>query len=479
MKKTHVSISISLIILTLFCIVNIQIQAEEPLWNNWRVLAVDASVAEQTVLSELRNKGVREIISQSTVKKQMYANDTVQGIYNTQFSDLLNKSGQSYSNAVSKYFSDKDKTHNLFYIKNNAQQLQLAQSAVENLDATWGMDEKKETSIIPSIIAFIFFLLICLYSKRRILFIALASPYVLLLFKVQLVEICASSVIAMFIIFLLQEHSNKNGFFSYCKKNVFFLFLVLSAVLISLFAGFLSLVLFICASICSFSIFYVYTFIIKIFTLKRAFVPLTMRPIRKSDFVKARLFRLSILLVAILLSVQFFYIFSKQFSPASGIDGLSVPAPIKNTITSSFDLKDYSIAKEYKDNSIPTLIDYIKFAWNSASFPYTNMFKDKHLPVADEEVFFPRYVYSDGKITKTNELVLTFNADFLDSLLNKIRKAEPSIETVLYDQGGYFAVNYTDELKKSVSANSSLLFFVIGILSVFILVLFKANKWLR
>ena len=408
------------------------------IWKNYQVLYVENSVSEQTVLNYLEDAGCRNVISLSGQKMPVTSRFSP-----VQFGEEYNH----YLEGRKLYFRDKSGDFRLYYIPDNFQSQTV--KAVQNIGkitgARCGIDGKSTYPWLVPSCAVLFFIFLLFVSKYKALFFSLGFLPVLFSVSKPFYPVAAGVCLFLLGIFFVQFYYKRKYFLKTVFSNFSILFLTVSSVIVISVTGIINLFIFLlviagCLSFC-----FLNNLVYEANDKKYSFnyspiIPATFLPKCSKSFSN-----LSFVCTGFVSLILVLFFTRATFAPGSLVSGLSLPSPVSVSNVEALPV-------QYE---LPSLFDYIVWSWNTATFPYKNLNKDKvyTIPQKGQKISQIRYKSTENGIVQYSETVAVFDNSFIEAAEKTIDSMDfCAVEKLLKKQGMNFKVEY---LEKSRGAGAS------------------------
>lgn len=395
------------------------------IWDGYRVLYVDSSVADEDVLACLADSGCKNVICRSAQKIPL-----------TSFF-YADVDGQwDYLSDRNAYFRDADKKYNLYYVADKFEgELERAVKTLsKDTHVRIGLDSKQKYPLVIPLLVLAVYVFFALISFKRRFFLLPALFPLLLAFAVPFYPVACGTSILLFALFLSNRVWGRKDSVRTLAKNFYVVFLLGAALLLCVSESikcFLLSLLVLAAMVSSFLLFKEmraikdkhssFTFSL-IFTARQ--IPLLY--VRTAKY----LLYLCIPLFALLLH----FIYTAKFSASVSASGISMPMPLHSSEAVS------------DSERLPNMDDYFKWAWKVMSFPYVSLNSSAQtVEVQDgDKIVVPRYTESNGKIQEKDETVMTYNNEFRRSMEKSVAALSyPAVEKFLDAQERDVLVSYS------------------------------------
>lgn len=424
--KAKYVIPCAFILLVLLCLAAFRSIAVSRIWGSYRVLYVDRSVSEESVLATLEEAGCRNVISLSAQRTPLQAPMTA----------LPPDSSAPYLVQRLQYFTDKDSRYRLFYIPDNFEQqtIKALRTIVSGSHVHAGLDDESRYPWAVPVICLLVYGCLTMLSLHRAYFAFPALFPLLLSLSMPFYPVGAAVCLYMASLFLANRlWGRRNDIRVLCRS--FYIDSLLGAAFVllllqSLRCALLSLLV-LGASAAA-------IYILKQYQSdcdkKRAFTYQLIFSAAQLPVMYARTARFVMFLCAPLLALLLVFLFSARFMPRSSAKGILLPMPVESgNIVEGQEL-------------LPSLDDYFAWAWDTLTFPYRSLHDARpQQPVQPgDRVVVPDFVQTNSGIEERQDIVLEYNRDFTDKLEKDIRALDyPALEKLLERQGKHCRAAYT------------------------------------
>lgn len=449
--KFKFSLLLSLIVFFIFsvcCFVFRSIPVSK-IWNNYSVLYTENSVPEATVLFYLEQAGCKNIISLSGQKTpQVNRVIPYENIDSSYLTDRL------------AYFRDESSRYQLFYIPEQYQEQArtAALNLVKGTGVEAGLDGHEQYPWLVPLVCLVLYLIFILASKKKSVFVVSGIFPLLIALSQPFYVVAAAVCLALIAIFLINGLWIRRKFFTAIFRSPYIDILIVASLVIpfasSLTAGILGV-----GALFTVSVAFVFMKAIHEYREYRSsfsFVPIFSAwqiPVmykKTAGYVLGAVVPIGALLVLFLISTL--------VTKTSSMAGLSVPSPVLSGQVSN-------------GKKLPDENSYFAWIWNITSFPYRSL-NDKAVakePLDGDKLTVSHFVQTDRGITKSEEILYTYNAKYRNSLKDEIKKMDyDAIEKLMISQedGATIAYNTGIESKSDSQHNAMnmfLLFIAVGV----------------
>ena len=427
-KKVLFFSALTLTITSLLCLFLFRFTPNTKIWENYTVLYVEKNLSVETIIDLLESNDIYNVISQN------HENYPVPSQFApVQFHKFSTEI--TYENLQNVYFSDKNDDFNLFYIPNEFSA--NISKCFENIDAIWGIDSNGTTTYIPFTITTIFYLLLIIFAKNKLVFLGTQLPFVLLSLVVPLYHIAVLVCALLFSYFLIERFRNRIGYTKKLIKNYNFYAFICITLIIMILLGIKAVIIFLFSSTASFSIDSLFRLISEEHNKRQIFLPI---PIHSARTLHIKTKKLQLIIIFTFCSV-FLLTTLAYFSPNSGSTNnknIEIPTP-KNT-TNDFSEQSYidTISSEVV-NRLPDLTDYISTAWYYETYPYSRISNEvKEVVYPGDTVSTTEYIKLDNTLTEKTKIMAEFNNDYITNIIKTIESLKNSgAEKLLASQKGF------------------------------------------
>lgn len=448
------------------------------LWKGYIVLYTSKSIPENDVLSILEKNGISNVITLSAQKVPFVSKESpVQPEYT-----------KKYLEQRKAYFSDKNDTlrlyyipeKNIFFIKNAINELsELKNQGIVGLDLN-----TRYPWIIPLVSLLVLILLTIASRSKGFVFLGCCFP-LLFSFCHPLFTNGTAAILFMYAIYLISNLWPRQRMKKVLLKSFFtWLFLILPLVLLFI-VSIKEALIFLLVYLATFSL-----LLINNYFRKRRLSRLRFKPI---PIITANMIPLKTLKNARLLLVPafgagifcIFYIFSSFFYVDNSENDLFFPAPTRYTEAGDFNMSSYEATRKAKliaqeVESLPDLVDYVSWVWNTGNFAFQNLSSSKENNLVEQgaSVFMPTYkTDSNGKIVKKDSLITIFDENFLAECINSIQEDNEQIESLLRTQNRFVRVSYLHRSNYGGNSSNQGLDIITLLLGMIIPMLFAFYIW--
>lgn len=391
------------------------------IWDDYKVMYVDKSVAEADVLETLYTAGCKDVVSLSLQKSPVV----------TPFMEFQQNSS-SYLQDRLGYFSDKSSSYNLFYIPDQYEREAgvALRSIIKDTHSSAGLDSESTIPFVVPLVSVAVYIILGLASTKKRYFFVPAFFLVVLSFSMPFYTVAAGVCLFLFAVYLANKLWGRKSDASAILKNATIDVLLVSSVVIlcthSLLCGVLALAA-LCACLASIILLkesaaqnanqssFKYTLIFNAYQVS---------VINKKN-MNSLLF-MTVPMIILLLS----FLFSAKFMPRNSVSGIELPSPV---------------SKEDGEFFLPTINDYFKWAWNTLTYPYrsVNYLYSENVAEGDS-VVISHFLQKDSLVQEKETALYTYNNDFRKQLVKDIENLDyPAIEKLMERQGRDVSVAYS------------------------------------
>ncbi|MGP1586891.1 MAG: hypothetical protein ACTTHG_00960 [Treponemataceae bacterium] len=430
-------LSIFLALLSIVFLFVFKVNTNSSPWKKWRTLAVPLQYDEKQVLNELEKIGIKNVIS----LKSQRTNTA------TQMVPVLPKEFQLYDTNLDNYFYDKTKQYNIYYIQKPFLKSKLKKLSFMKESK---LDLNSEIFNFPIYIVLLCYILMIVFIKERIKYAISAIPLPVLVFSNPSFASLICALFSFCSIFFIEKTDMRKHQFAAVIKNHFIILGFICSTICSLASGFGFFLLYLTSLIGCVSLFSVFTIIQK--QLKKSCQYFNYVKINTANFLpalkKTSVTVFYLLALLILLTGLLFFLLPVNFSNKFENE-FSIPAPVKKF--GKYNLSSYKKLESKKIHSdLPDLADYINQTWNSQIFPYITLNQNKVFFTKiknNTSISYTDYVEVLNENTNRTSIVpvevevLKFNNKYVKNNIKNISKTF-TIEKILFDQNGFYEVNY-------------------------------------
>lgn len=420
--RAKYAMPIACILITLLCLILFRSIAVSRIWSSYRVLYVDRSVDEATVLSCLEAAGCRNTITLSAQRTPLQAPMTA----------LPPDSSAPYLVQRLQYFTDKDNRYRLFYIPDGYEQ-QIAKalrSIVSQTHAHAGLDDESRYPWAVPVICLLVFLCFSVFSMHRRFFVFPALFPLLLTLSMPFYVTGAAVCLYMTALFLANRLWGRRNDVRVLCRSVYIDFLLGAAMVLLLIQSVRCALLSLLVLASSAAALY----ILKQYQADRdkkcAFTYQLIFTAEQLPVMYAGTVRSVLLLCVPLLVLLLSFLFSARFFPRSPAGSIQLPMPVEPGTEGEL---------------LPSLEDYFAWAWDTLAFPYRSL-HDAQLrpPVKDgDKITVTEYVQAASGIKERQRVIYEYDKDFKDKLEKDIRALDyPALEKLLERQGRHCRAAY-------------------------------------
>ncbi|MDR1748223.1 MAG: hypothetical protein LBR47_04110 [Spirochaetaceae bacterium] len=411
----------------------------QPLWNEFRVLAVPSDVSEAAVLSLLENAGIGPVISPSG--RSPFASPPEAPVQPD--SDV-------YYNESFRYFSDRDGGYTLFFLPDAKGLEKHIASAFAGSGIGAVLDGGFVWNPLPAFFLAVLGGIFFFFSKQKWFFLPTALPFLFFALCSPLFSVCAGSCFVLAFLFRIEKFWKRSASPADLFKEPLLFFLLLLSLAFFIAGGKTTALLSLCCFIASGAVvFLLYTGGCtrernRRLRERQIFIPVPIMPTSALIATRSTFLRTMVPLWICLLLTAFFFIFSRGFTPAAAADGLSIPAPTGYTENAVFDTQELEYLETVRPaQGLPDLADFIRFQWNIQTFPYRSVHSEGRNSPEENTAGIIRYEADEnGKIRARMEQVKLFNNQFITDIIEREKNGKLTLESMLISQGRFTAVGY-------------------------------------
>ena len=453
--KTKSTVIISLVIVIL-CVFSMILLRETPVlspWKNWKVLSVEISIPEKTVLSELSKISVDTVVSESSQRLKI----------NSEFSPVLPSEFNFYQDNLYRYFYDKYNNYRLYYLPKTVKNRTL-----KALPFDYNIDLQASFPYFSFILTVISFIVLIFLIKNKLLFSISLLP--MLLFTVVFPDF-HSLVISLFsfiIVYFADKYINRKNILSALINNRFVILSFAICIISSILGGFKGIFLFFLTLISCIGLNLIISWGFSYLDDKKNRLKFTKIVSASGyNFYNKKLIYLFYGLSGFILIGALSYIFIPSISNKTNKDTpLLIPTPLEYTNTRGFSIGSYSNLQTKKSpTELPDLGDYVSQIWNATVFPFIPFAKGKGYisnVTPETSVNTIEYFEENGIIKTKSVEVAVFSKDFINAALDNIKSSDRLvIENVLLDQESFCASDFGN-VKRTTTL--TLILFIIALI---------------
>ena len=447
MKKILKIISPLVILISVVLIILFRTIPSGKLWEKYIVLYVPVECEDSVVLNAINESGIKDavVLSQQFLPLNISENSLEYAMFKTTSDSDDNK----YIRDRKSYFFDKYNKYRLYYIPREYEHnVGKCISILKKSNITCGLDSNGKYPVFFPIVVTLFAVVICFFSKNRLLFGLSAIIPVLYVFCNPFFPVALSICLLLICSFFISNIWKRKGAFSYLNGFLFIPVCLISGLLCGFASSLASGFLFISASTGMASVFVLYYTIENYIRNKKSFIPVYIRSAKSVSICSTD--SKTVLAIGAFFVMLLLGIFTFTSSDVFESKTPSVLLPSGSAAPSS---------------DLPQLEDYYRWTWNVTTFPYKSLNStDK---TDDDKIVFPKYDLENGKISYTEETI-SYDSDFQKKVFDNISKLEfNSIEEVIHSEGSSFRGGYN-----STSSYHLDLFGIIMIIMCYFILLF-------
>ena len=410
--------SLFALLICLVCVVCLFLFRQVPkgqLWKGYSVLYVPVETSDQVVVNVLNELEIKNYICLSNQFLPLKVD-----LHSPEYSMLklnIQKDDFSYIYDRNGYFFDKNGDYRIYYIP--FEYSQNFSTLVKNL-SEWNIpaniDSKTQYPVFLPVLFTILCVILCCFSKNKILFGSSVIFPILFVFANPFYQIVLARCLLLIILFIISNIWNRKGSINRLL-SCFYLYPILGIYLISSVGTSVGVVFL--SVLEMFSILSVYVIFYDIVSWKNreSFTFVKIKPARLvSIFADKQFLIFSSILVSMLCIFGCLFFISSNSSKISKSE---------NEV-----LLPCLVSESENQSNLPMLEDYYKWVWNVQTFPYRSLNENQQETVVE----FSRFVQSENGIVQKNE-VMFFDDEYKQNLETQIDSiGENSIEFMLRTQ---------------------------------------------
>ncbi len=404
---------------------------ESQLWKGYKILYVKSEkLSESNIYSILQKNKCTDVVSRVNQKIPI----------SSKMAPIQVQEKNSYLFTRDNFFTDKSKEFFVFYVPDkNTQNLADAVLEIKGYpQTTVSTDSGSVFPWICPVITFIFAGILLYLTKKKLNFLLVCIPLVLLSLCRPWYTVCAAICPVLFADFLLIKIYKRKGLFNDLTNGIFILPLVVLPLMVLFFSSALSAFLFALSFCGGWALLTVYEEIYSLIFLNSSDTKFNFVYIKNSSAVKTVNKKSIILLLALFACTLILFVFSSIFRGISADSTSSVRPALPGPLTQK---------SKSSENLLPDLTDFMNWSWQTVSFPFRklNSNNDEKKDRFGETVSIPDYAESaDGFIYKKQTKVLSYDSSFVRSIYDKLEENDyPSLEKLMLSQGKNTTYGYT------------------------------------
>lgn len=447
MKIQYKLIYILCSLLSLLVIFTFRSVPSGQIWKKYNILYVARNADQNAVASVFSDLGIDDYVSLSNQYLPVNLSK-----HSPEISMMKIEGNDSYIEKRDAFFFDKSQNYMLYYVPvNYKSRLEDAYNHLANKKIKCGLDTNSSYPFLIPFFVIIFAALLFMFAKNKWVYAIGSAFSIVFVLCNPFYSVATALILIHLFLFLLSRLWNREGLFSFFKKQKIFAILFATILLNIIFSTKITALLFIFYAAGLFSALILYKDIEEYLCRKRPFQSIFILPAKRIELFTEKTFfllPLSILIVLIFLVTS---LISSKSNPASKFSKILLPG--KASVQSQ---------------ELPQLEDYYRWNWEIKTAPYRSINSENMAENKDySKVEFPYYEEENGKIvlkTKT----LSFDESFKESAYSDIEELGfNSLENVMKSEGISSKFSY-------VSLNSYSINFIsiIMILICFFILLF-------
>lgn len=410
--------SLLALLICLVCVVCLFLFRQIPkgqLWKGYSVLYVPVETSDQTVVNVLDELEIKNFICLSNqflpLKIELNSPEYSMlklNIQNDDFSYIYDRNG---------YFFDKNGDYRIYYIPSEySENFSVLIKKLSEWNIPANVDSKTQYPVFLPIVFAILCVILCYFSKNKILFGSSVIFPILFVFFNPFYQVIFARCLLLIILFIVSNIWNRKGSVK-TILSCFYLYLILVIYLISSVGTSLSVCLLSILEVISISSVFIIYYDFIFWKNKKSITFVKIKPARLvSIFADKQFLVFSSILVSML------FIFGFLFFSSSNSTKISKS---ENDV-----LLPCLVSEAENQSNLPMLEDYYKWVWNVQTFPYRSL-NESH---QESVVEFSRFVQSENGIIQQNE-VMFYDDEFKQNLNTQIDFiGENSIEYMLRTQ---------------------------------------------
>jgi hypothetical protein len=439
----------------------------EPLWNEFRVLAVSSEVSEERVLSLLERSGIDSVISRSGRVPFAYPQEAP-----------VQPDSSVYYDESLRYFSDRDGGHRLFFLPESKGLEKQAALAFKGSDIAAILDGGFVWNPLPAFFLAALGGVFFFFSKQKWFFLSAALPFLLFAFCSPLFSVCAGSCFVLAFLFRLEKFWKRAAAGRDLLWDTLLFFFVLISLVFFITAGGYVTALSFCAFAASGAAVFLShrggTLREERRRERHVFTPVPIMSPRAFISSGKAFLRTIIPLWACLLGIAVFFIFFRGFTSSAASNGLSIPAPTGYTENAVFDMQELEAHEAVSSaEGLPDLVDFIRFQWTIQTFPYRSVHSGGNSPEKDAAAIIRYETDENGRIRARMEQVKRFDNQFITDIIEREKRG--TLESMLISQGRFAAVEYRDIASREGNTPFALYLILIMVLPGAVILIHKGS----
>ncbi len=421
LAKPKTAVSIFILLVSVFLLCRFRSIPEGKVWNGWIQLYVySTDLTESDVHAILVKNGCDKTITISNQKVPLVS----------KLSPIQLQAQDSFLIARNKFFHDKSGQAMVFYIP-DSQSAQLEKSLLE-LSSFSGTDSGTDGAVsfpwLSPIITFALAVILLVNSSKKKIF-SLGSVFPLMLsLSRPLFTVSSASCLLIFAVYLFQKFWRRNGFIHVVSNSIYFLIPAFSPFLLLIFSSPVNAFFYLVTASSTASLLYLYLSYEMWCDSKISFQPVFIKSAKMIPVVgKKGLRMMALLSLASVLFLGSFKLSGNISSFSSGTNKPALPSPVKSSL------------------ELPNFQDFLNWSWETLSFPYRKLNSTSEKAQEGDFVTVTDYEETDGTIHAVEKQVLTFDADFKNSVTKNLDALDyPALEKMLLKQGKNANFAYTN-----------------------------------
>ena len=417
------------------------------IWKKYNILYVAKEADQDTVSSVFSDVGIDDYVSLSNQYLPVNLSK-----HSPELSMMKIEGKDSYIEKRDAFFFDKSQNYMLYYVPvNYKSRLEDAHAHLLNKKIKCGLDTNSSYPFLIPFFVIVFAALLFIFAKNKCVYAIGSAFSIVFVLCNPFYSVATALILIHLFLFLLSKLWNREGLFSFFKKQKLFAVLLATILLNIIFSTKLTAVLFIFYAAGLFSALCIYKDIEEYFNKKLPFKSIFILPAKKIELFTENTFFLLPLSTLIVLVFLVTSVISSKSNSASKFSKILLPG-----------------RASVECEQLPQLEDYYEWNWKIKTAPYRSINTENNSAQSDySKVEFPYYEEENGKIvfkTKT----LSFDENFKETAYSDIEKLGfNSLENVMKSEGISSKFSY-------VSLNSYSINFIsiIMILICFFILLF-------
>lgn len=423
------------------------------IWKEYTVLYVPAQTNEAEVLQVLDSADIKDVVALS--RQYLPVSLPEKSVEISMFK--INRENPAFSYYINRnsYFFDKTNSYKLFYIPvNYKSKIYDAVSLLNAKGISSGIDSASSYPWIISLIALVLVIMLCLFSKNKVLFFISALIPVIYLVSNPFYPLALANILVIITVFFISNVWRRKGWFTYLLNKysvpAMLAIAVFCSFTISIKSGFMFLVQLI--SIGSFI--YSYSEIESLIRNRKSFSPVYIKSAHMvSIYARKTNIVLPVTIAVGLILTGVFFLSSNQ-NTGTHFSKILLPSPVSS-----------------KTEELPQFEDFYRWIWNIKTYPYRSL----NTAQEDHIVEYPRYKNENGIITESRT-IMAYNQNFKNNTFDEIDDLQfDAIEKVIKSEGQDSNFGYA--ASKSYSTN--LLSIIMMILCLFVLLFMYFSTIIR